>query len=55
VLAEQQTTGVLRRMGALDVFAESGKIADIKQKYKPTAEQIAWQYAGATGGPAGIK
>lgn len=47
VLAELQTTAVLRRVGILDVFTESGKIADIKQKYKLTAEQVALQYADA--------
>lgn len=47
MLAELQTSVVLRRVGILDVFTESGKIADIKQKYKLTAEQVALQYADA--------
>ena len=46
-VAELQTTAVLRRVGILDVFTESGKIADIKQKYKLTAEQVVVQYTDA--------
>ncbi len=55
VLAGLQPNAILRRVGILDVFTESGKIADIKQKYQLTTGQVALQYASATGGPAGIK
>ena len=46
-MAELQPNAVLRRIGILDVFTESGKIADIKQKYKLTAEQVVVQYTDA--------
>lgn len=45
--AVAEVLAVLRRVGILDVFTESGKMADIKQKYKLTAEQVALQYADA--------
>lgn len=54
-VTELQTTAVLRRVGILDVFAEPGKIADIKQEHQLTAGQVALQHASATGRHEGIK